>query len=84
MVVKVNWWNVINSKRHVKCARAMIVDYLLTSWQSMLDFVQWHPQQERECVKPLQIEILATSRSLRWEQKQLNIPFNLIGWLDWV
>ena len=28
---------------------------LLTTWQSMLDFVQWHPPQERECVNPLQI-----------------------------
>ena len=35
--VEANWWNVINSNRDVKCAGSMIVNHLLTSWQSMLD-----------------------------------------------
>ena len=40
MKVEANRWNVINSDRYVKCAGSMIVDHLLTSWQSMWDFVE--------------------------------------------
>ena len=40
MKVEANWWNVINSDRDVKCAGSMIVNHLLTSWKSMLDFVE--------------------------------------------
>ena len=46
MTIEANWWNVINSERDVKCARSLIVNHLLTSWQSMLDFVEWHPPQK--------------------------------------
>jgi hypothetical protein len=69
MKVEANWWNVINSDRDVKCTGSMIVNHLLTSWQSMLDFVEWHPPQERGCANSLQMEVLATSRLLRWEGK---------------
>ena len=60
MKVEANWWNVINSNKDVKCARSMIVNHLLTSWQSMLDFVEWHPPQERRCANSLQMEVLVT------------------------
>ena len=40
MNVEANWWNVINFDRDVKCAGSMIVNNLLTSWQSMMDFVE--------------------------------------------
>ena len=40
MKVEANWWNVINYDEDVKCARSMIANHLLTSWQSMLDFVE--------------------------------------------
>ena len=43
MTIAINWWNVIDSKSNVKCARSLIVNHLLTFWQSMLDFVQWRP-----------------------------------------
>ena len=38
MTIQANWWNVINSKKDVKCARFVIVNDLLTYWQSMLQF----------------------------------------------
>ena len=44
MKVEANWWNV-----DIKCTGSLIVSRLLTSWQSMLDFVQCHPPQERGC-----------------------------------
>ena len=85
MKVEANWWNVINSDRDVKCAGSMIVNHLLTSWQSMLDFVEWHPPQERGCANSLQMEVLATSRLLRWEGKQiLNLQFNRMARLGLV
>ena len=39
----------------------------------MLDFVEWHPPQERGCANSLKMEVLATSRFnlLRWEGKQI-------------
>ena len=85
MKVKANWWNVINSDRDVKCTGSMIVKHLLTFWQSMLDFVEWHPPQERRCANSLQMEVLATSRLLRWEGKQiLNLQFNQMARLGLV
>ena len=54
MTIEANWWNVINSERDVKCAGSPIVNHLFTSWQSMLDFVQRHPPQERGYVNSLQ------------------------------
>ena len=40
MLVEAKWWNVVNSEKDDKCARSLIVNHLLTSWQSMLDFVE--------------------------------------------
>ena len=77
MTIEANWWNVINSKRDVKCARSLIVNHLLTYWHSKSDFLQWHPPQERGCANSLRLEVLATTRLLRWEGKQLlNLEFN--------
>ena len=51
----------------------------------MLDFVQWHPSQERGCVNSLQMEVLVTSRLLGLEGKQfLNIEFNQVARLGLV
>ena len=64
MKVEANWQNVINSERNVKCTRSMIVNHVLTSWQSMLN---WNPPQERGCANSLQMKVLVTSRLLRWD-----------------
>ena len=45
MTIDINWWNVVNSERDVKCAGSLIVNHLLSYCQSMLDFMQWHPPQ---------------------------------------
>ena len=51
----------------------------------MLDFVEWHPPQERGCANSLRMEVLATSRLLRWEEKQiLNLQFNRMARLGLV
>ena len=51
----------------------------------MLDFVQWHPPQERECANSSQMEVLATSRLLRWEGKHfLTLQFNRMARLGLV
>ena len=73
MTIDANWWN-------VKCVGSLIVHHLLTSWQSMLDFVQWYPPQERGCANSLQMEVLATSRLLRCACNQLlNLQFNWVA-----
>ena len=51
----------------------------------MLDFVEWHPPQERGYANSLQMEVLVTSRLLRWEGKQiLNLQFNRMARLGLV
>ena len=40
MTVEAKWWNIINSERDVKCAGSLILNHLLTSWRSMLDFME--------------------------------------------
>ena len=60
-----------------KCVGSLIVNHLLTSWQSMLVLVEWHPPQERGCANSLQMKVLAASRLLRWEGKQIvNLQLN--------
>ena len=54
-----------------------VVNQLLSSWQSVLEFVKWDPPSQREHANSLQLEILATSRLLDWENKQsLQHQFN--------
>ena len=65
----------INSLRDVKCVLRSLI--LLTSLQSMLNFVQWHRPQERGYANSLQMDVLATTRLLRGKLKQLlNLQFN--------
>ena len=48
-------------------------------------FVDWHPPQERGCANSLQMEVLATSRLLRREGKQLiNLQSNRMARLGLV
>ena len=41
--VQTHWWNVVNSKRQVKCSMSWVVNQLLSSWQNVLEFVKWDP-----------------------------------------
>ena len=38
VTIEADWWNVINFKMGFKCTRSLIVNHLLTSWQTMLGF----------------------------------------------
>ena len=83
--VETHWWNVVNSKRQVKCSMSWVVDQLLSSWQNVLEFVKWDPPSHRQHANSLQLEILATSRLLHWESKQsLQHQFNRMARLGLV
>ncbi len=77
MQVEMNWWNVVNSQRQVRCTKYWVVNQFLSSWQSVLDFIYWNPPSQRLHGNSLQLEILATSRLLDWENKAtLQLQFN--------
>ena len=64
MHVEMNWWNVVNSQRQVRCTKYWVVNQFLSSWLSVLDFIYWNPLSQRLYGDSLQLEILATSRLL--------------------
>ena len=83
MLVQANWWNFINSERDLKFVGSLIVNHLLKSWQTMLDFVEWHPPQERGCAISLQMELWRHQGCSGGKVNKF-LTFNLIAWLDWV
>ena len=39
--IAASWWHVVNSDRQIKCARSLITQHLLASWQSVFDYLEW-------------------------------------------
>ena len=51
----------------------------------MLDFVQWHPPQERGCLNSLQMEVLATSMYVvieEWAIRIWSFHKNIAWWFQ--
>ena len=66
--IECSWWNVVNLDGQMRCIGSIVVNPLVASWKSYLEFCHWSPL-ERENSNSLQVEALATSRLLRWESK---------------
>ena len=73
IMVEANWWNVIKSKRNVKCAMLVTINHILAKY---VGFYKMASSKRKGCANSLQIEILETSMLLKWEGKQLNLQFN--------
>ena len=83
--IKTSWWNVVNCDIRVNVLGSRIVNHLVNSWKAVLEFIHWHPSPERQHNNTLQMELLATSRVLEWEGKNLlMLQFGRMGRLGLV
>ena len=64
---------VINSKRHVKCTTLVTVNHILPKY---VGFYTMASAKREGCANSLQMEILKTSKLLKWDSKRLNLQFN--------
>ena len=46
--IKTSWWNMVNCDMRVNVLGSRIVNHLVNSWKTVLEFIQWHPSPERQ------------------------------------